>query len=219
MRSLLFCLSLFGAANAFAASKESPVLPRLAVVPLGNVDAELVTHVAQEIARRFNFEVVTQAPLSLPQAAWYAPRKRWRAEKLLTYLSEGGLIQADRVAAITEAPISTTKGNIFDWGIAGLGTLAGKSSVFTAYLFHKFKKKDPKRYRRYMANLVMHEVGHTLGLPHCEDAHCVMADAKGNAIRAAELSNNEFCPVCAAKLGEQLRALQVDGMPEQAALR
>lgn len=178
---------------------------RLAVVPLGVVDPELVKSVAEEISRRFDFEVLTLQALPLPETAWYAPRKRWRAEKLLKYLSQEGRIDADRVAAVTEEPISTTKGSIVDWGIAGLGTLAGKSSVFTAHLFRGLKKKDPARYRRYMANLVLHEVGHTLGLPHCERDDCVMADAKGNALRAAERSTNEFCPHCAALLGARLR--------------
>jgi predicted Zn-dependent protease len=81
----------------------------------------------------------------------------------------------------------------------------------TSYLFRRVKKKNRKRYLRYMENLVIHEVGHTLGLDHCPLARCIMADAQGNALRAARLSINEFCPRCTRLLRRHLRDPQVKG--------
>lgn len=194
-------------------TSESPTAPKkvLVVVPLGAPDAALAQFVADSFERRFNFEVRVADPMPLPEEAYYAPRKRWRAEKILDYLDEQDFQDAWRVAAITEQPISTTKGEIKDWGIAGLGSIAGKSSVFTSYLFRGFKRRDPAKYRRYMENLVLHEVGHTLGLYHCPLDRCIMADAKGNAVRAAEKSINEFCPMCFRGIRRHLRADEVQG--------
>ena len=62
-----------------------------------------------------------------------------------------------------------------------------------------------------MENLVLHEVGHTLGLPHCVLDRCIMADAKGNAIRAAKISINEFCPRCYQASSDHLRASALRG--------
>ena len=115
------------------------------------------------------------------------------------------------VIGLTEQPISTTKGKIYDWGIAGLGQLPGKSCVLTAYLFRGLKKKDRAHYLRYMENLVLHELGHTLGVDHCPLDRCIMADAKGNALRAARASINEYCPRCHNQLRQWLRAKEVRG--------
>jgi archaemetzincin len=173
----------------------------LLIVPLGALHPDLTEIAARVLRSTFRLEIEVGGPLPFPAAAWYAPRKRWRAEKILEALDRAELPAADRIAAITDRPISTTKGPIADWGIAGLGTIGGRSSVSTAYLFAGVERK---RFRRYLENLVLHEVGHTLGLDHCDDARCIMADAQGNAIRAAERSTNSFCPRCTERLGPSL---------------
>jgi archaemetzincin len=197
--------------KAAAAAAPLEKLPVVVVVPLGKVDPKLVEFVVDSLKRRFYLEVQVHAPIPHPDAAWYAPRKRWRAEKILEALDVLDVGDAWRVTAITEEPISTTKGPVFDWGIAGLGSIAGKSCVFTAYLFRKLKKSEPATYQRYMENLIVHEFGHTLGLDHCPLDRCIMADAKGNAIRAAKASINEFCPRCHRLIQKHLRATEVQG--------
>ncbi len=178
---------------------------RVVVVPLGKVAPDLVEHVARSVRERFDFEVEVVERTPLPPWAWYKPRKRWRAEKLLDFLDTLDVGPARRVIGFTEAPISTTKGSRHDWGIAGLGQMPGRSCVLTSHLFRRYKHKARKRYLRLMENLVLHELGHTLGLPHCPLDRCIMADAKGNAIRAGKLSINEFCPRCHEGIRELLR--------------
>lgn len=184
--------------------------PKLVVVPLGDTSPALVEFVVRSIERRFHLRVEVARARPLPPKAWYAPRKRWRADKILDHLDAMSFPGAWKVAAITEAPISTTKGKIYDWGIAGLGSLGGKSSVFTSYLFRGFRRKK-RTYHRFMENLIIHELGHTLGLDHCPKERCLMADAKGNAVRAARRSINEFCPDCHGKIQAHLRATEVQG--------
>jgi archaemetzincin len=210
----LLCL----AAPAQAATLEDEPAPAgveknrvIVVVPIGEPAPALVEHVAESLRERFIFDIRLAPGVAMPREAWYEPRKRWRADELLDFLDELDVGEAWRVTGITEKPISTTKGDIKDWGIAGLGSLGGRSSVYTAYLFRRFKKKRPARYKRYMENLVLHEVGHTLGLRHCPLDRCIMADAKGNAIAAARKSTNEFCPRCHHLIQAYLRATTVQG--------
>jgi archaemetzincin len=205
MRIIALALALLSA-RAEAAERV------IVVVPLGDTSADLVSFVAGSIEERLRATVRIAHPIPHPKEAWYAPRKRWRAEKILDHLDTLDF-GADvwRVAAITEQPISTTKEDVYDWGIAGLGSLGGKSSVFTSHLFKRYRKKARPTYLRYMENLVLHEVGHTLGLPHCPLERCMMADAKGNAVRAAKRSINEFCPRCHAWIREHLRAKEPRG--------
>jgi archaemetzincin len=183
----------------------------LVIVPLGEVDPKLVDFLAKSLKGRFAFQVKTTKAYKLPKSAWYKPRKRWRAEKLLDFLDSLELKDVWRVCGITEQPISTTKGARYDWGIAGLGTMSGKTSVLTSYLFRRFKKRAPKKYYRYLENLVIHEVGHTLGLEHCPLDRCIMADAKGNAIKAARKSTNQFCPHCHQQIYYHLKDKKIEG--------
>ncbi len=184
----------------------------LVVVPLGDPSPALVEMTVHALADRFRFDVEVAPSMSMPEDAWYAPRRRWRAEKILRALDAKDFGDAWRVAAITELPISTTKGEIEDWGIAGLGSLDGKSSVFSGYLYRSLnKRKTEPKYLHAIENLVLHEVGHTLGLPHCPLDRCIMADAHGNALRSAALSINEFCPRCYEAIHAHLRAESAQG--------
>jgi len=211
--ALPLALALLLAAAPLSATEPVQAQPErlLVLVPFGDVNPKILEITAAELRERFRLRVEVHSSIPHPEAAWYTPRKRWRAEKLLDALDALHLPEAWRVTGITEAPISTTKGDIYDWGIAGLANLDGKSSVLTAYLFQKVKAKDPKRYQRYLENLGLHEVGHTFGLEHCPLDRCIMADAKGNAIRAANLSINEFCPRCHRLIAGSLRSSEVRG--------
>jgi archaemetzincin len=212
MRRCLLPLLLVGVLAALGAAGEKPHdEPILVLVPLGDPSPDLVTFLAESLRARFRLDVRVSEPYALPASAWYAPRKRWRAEKLLDHLDSLPFLYAWRVCGITEAQISTTKGKRHDYGIAGLARMGGKSSVLTAYLFRRIRKKSRKRYRRYMENLVLHEVGHTLGVDHCPLDRCIMADAKGNALRAARRSSNQFCQRCTALLAPHLRDPSVKG--------
>jgi len=188
-----------------------PAKWRVVVVPIGTVSPDLVEHIARSVRDRFNFTVEVLPAVEPAPNAWYEPRKRWRAERLLDQLDALDAGDAIRVIGLTEQPISTTKRKIYDWGIAGLGRLPGKSCVLTAYLFRAIKQKDRPHYLRYMEHLVLHEFGHTLGAPHCPLDRCLMADMKGNALRAVRTSINEFCPRCHGKLQKWLRAKVVRG--------
>jgi archaemetzincin len=164
------------------------------LVPLGDVEPELLAAVSKAITARVNATVEIAKKEALPPEAFYKPRKRWRAEKLLDFLDT----KADgawRVIGVTNAEISTTKGDIFDWGIAGLGTLEGVSCVVSAQLYKKHSKTKAQMLHRF-SDVAVHELGHTLGMPHCESSGCVMADAKGNAIKSADRSTGQYCEPC-----------------------
>ncbi len=164
------------------------------LVPLGDVEPALLEAVSQAVAARVNAKVEIAPREELPADAFYKPRKRWRAEKLLEFL-ETKATGAWKVIGVTNQEISTTKGAYVDWGIAGLGTINGKSCVVSAYLYKKYSQTKAVMLRRF-ADCGVHELGHTLGMPHCESKGCVMADAKGNAIKSSDESSGAYCESC-----------------------
>ena len=163
--------------------------PWIAVVPLGTVKRKEIEAVRRAIARTYRLEAVVEPKRSLPRKAYYPPRRRYRAEILLEGLAKMAP-GATKVLGVTDADISTTAHGRADWGIAGLAFLGGRPAVVSRF-----------RAGESLADVAVHEVGHTLGLPHCPNAGCVMQDAKGHIKNIGA----RFCPTCAARIARWLR--------------
>lgn len=165
------------------------------IVPMGKVDAAFLESAAAAVKARVDADVRIDPVRELPKSAWYAPRKRWRAEKILDAIDADPPADAWKVMVVTSAEISTTKGDIKDWGIAGLGNIGSLACVASTFLYTKHSKSKPQALKRF-TDVAVHELGHTLGLPHCETNGCVMADAKGKAMKSADESRGHYCLKC-----------------------
>jgi archaemetzincin len=79
---------------------------------------------------------------------------------------------------------------VFDYGVMGLGFMPGKACVAS-----NFRLRNKKNFFK----VVIHELGHTTGLPHCPDKTCYMRDAEGGDHTSLE---NGFCGKCKKQLVE-----------------
>jgi archaemetzincin len=167
--------------------------------PMGDaLPAEDVHLVVTALTEMYQVKVETLPRVPLPKEAWYPPRHRWRADKLLSFLAPRLPADGLRILGLTAADISTTKGKIVDWGVLGLGDLDGNASVISTFRCHK-KARDGTHARQRLAKTAVHEVGHTLGLPHCTTDGCLMHDAEGKV--ATTDGEYDLCERCRAKLG------------------
>jgi archaemetzincin len=57
---------------------------------------------------------------------------------------------------------------------------------------------DPGTLRERLLKEAAHELGHTLGLPHCEDYACVMASS--HTVEWIDLKTSQFCAECRARI-------------------
>ncbi len=137
------------------------------------------------------------ARVKLPKMAWYPPRRRWRAEKLLRFLDKRMPADGFRILGLTAADISTTNGTYKDWGVLGLANLAGTACVISSLRCHR-RSRGKRHARIRLAKVAVHEIGHTLGLDHCPTRGCLLEDARGKV----KTTDREYdmCSRCRAKL-------------------
>ena len=165
---LLIAFSLITA----ACRENTPHAGKVIVLqPLGDFSPARAQLVFKEI-KNINPNTFIRKPLLLPSIAYYPSRDRYRADSLIRYLSRFGSTDTILVG-LTDKDISTTKGQIRDWGVMGLGYCPGNACVISTYRLSK-ADLDSQFYK-----VVIHELGHTLGLPHCKDTTCFMRDAEG----------------------------------------
>ncbi|MBW1654823.1 Zn-dependent protease [Flavobacterium quisquiliarum] len=157
----------------------------IVIQPLGNFEPKQSQKVLTEI-KTINPNVVLRQNIDFPEKSFYKPRNRYRADSIIKNLKNS--IGSDSViVGLSHFDISTTKNNIKDWGVMGLGYMPGKACVVSDFRLSK-KHRNSQFYK-----LVLHELGHTAGLPHCKIKTCLMRDAEGGNPLNEE---KDFCKSC-----------------------
>jgi len=170
-----------------AKPKPKPVL--ITIQPYSDMPVSLTSYIYEHLKLIYP-NVVLRAAVPLPQAAYYAPRNRYRADSLIRGLARktpSGTV----ILALTSKDISTTHNNFPDWGIMGLSFCPGRACIASSYRLNRNNLSEQ------FFKIAIHELGHTQGLGHCPDTNCFMRDAKGKNTTDVE---KEFCPKCKEKL-------------------
>lgn len=159
-----------------------------------SAELELVRRALEAV---FAERVVVLPDVPLPKTAFYAPRSRYRAEKLLETLRPRLPAGALRIAGITAVDISTTKPPHDDWGILGLATIDGSACVLSTFRCHR-RAKSAAHARVRFAKTAVHELGHTFGLEHCPNRGCLMEDGGGSVLTTDR--EHDLCSDCRGRL-------------------
>lgn len=195
-RAPVVCLALLAVALAggteASADRFTSERPRVCLVPLGDYERPLVPVLARGIEHLFGLEVAVLDARRLPRTAWYAPRRRYRAEKLLSFLDAEVVPRSgcDLVMGFTGVDISTSKGHHVDWGILGLAWVGGPSSVVSTYRLGRGVTRAAKA--RRAVKVANHELGHALGLDHHDVEGCLMEDA-GGTVKTVDRETGLLC--------------------------
>jgi archaemetzincin len=165
--------------------KENKIQPVVEIQPFVGFSSKDADIIFNEMKKAYPLVVMNKS-IDLPSFAFYKLRNRYRADSIIHFL-QGRTIENHFVVGLTDKDISTTKGEISDWGVMGLGFCPGKACVASSFRVSK-KEKLPQLFK-----VAIHELGHTQGLPHCTDKACIMRDAEGKNPTNEEKG---FCVSC-----------------------
>ncbi len=182
-----------------------PKTIRVAIQPLGEVPLSWVDSIQKALTIQYGFEVLILDEVTLPKSAFVQIKTpRYRADSLLVYLKKLKPKDFDYIIGITQKDISTSKktdaGKVkqphqkyFDWGIMGLATRPGKSCVISSF---RIQHKNKEIFYSRLQKIAVHELGHNLGLKHCEASEsCVMRDA-AESVKTIDHVEGTLCESC-----------------------
>jgi len=169
----------------------------IALVPVGPVWPDLLAWLAERMAERLGRDAMIGEGIPLPEEGYDPRRRQTLGETILDALRALPASPAGRALGLTEADCYAPGLNF----IFGQATLNGREAfVALPRLRSSFYglAEDPDLYRRRALKECVHELGHTWGLRHCQDARCVMHFS--NSLLDTDAKGAAFCSRCQRRL-------------------
>ncbi len=205
---LLFTVFLF-----FLGCKNKSQVPikkvtYIAIIPLNNWRNDDISFIQKNIQDYFKKSCIVKDVIRLPNNFLNTEKGlRYSADSIISHLAS---LKNDSVltyVALTNEDIFTTikdeNGAIMKpiekykvWGIFGLGYMPGKACVISS---KRLYTSNTQKYQHRIRTVVLHEIGHNLGLPHCPTINCIMSDAN-EKISTVDHSSSDMCKSCSAKI-------------------
>ena len=170
----------------------------LEILRIGQFDPELADRLGRHLGGQFHVSFAVSAVVPEPSFAFHPERGQYHSSAILAWLEKQDRPGLWRTLAVTDAdlyiPILT-----FVFGEARLGP--GPAIVSTHRLRQEFYglPADPELLFQRLARESIHELGHTLGLRHCEDYGCAMAGSPG--VEWIDLKGSTLCDLCKTRIG------------------
>ena len=151
---------------------------------------------------RYGFETVGVEAVELGQVGLNAGRKQYQSKALLKIARDRAKALSDwhtKVLLITDADIYDVD-TLF---IAGQAEVNGRAAVVS---LARLGAGDEERFLKRVLKESLHELGHTLGLGHCNDHDCVMFPSR--VLANSDVKRHDFCKRCTTKAGRALSAVK-----------
>lgn len=187
--SVTYLLFGFSKPNTIHLENNKPKKKIVYIQPLGDVKYDYLKLVKTSVESFYHFDCVINKSKPLTEDLMVNSKTRYSADKILEKFDS-----QENYLILTEKDIATPKGNIPEWGVLGLGYRPGTVCVVST--FRMKRNVNELVIKDRLIKVALHEIGHNLGLDHCDnDRHCMMNDAKGT-IKQLDIEKIWLCDKC-----------------------
>ncbi|MEF8776810.1 MAG: archaemetzincin family Zn-dependent metalloprotease [Haloarculaceae archaeon] len=164
------------------------------IVPVGDVSAVVKREASSSVRSIFDSEVTVHDGQPVPQGSYVSGREQYRAEDFIDLAKRIG--SGAKNIAITPKDLFYHQRNY----VFGLAYLGGSGSVISTYRLRTssdggFSHQSASDiFSDRVRKEVVHEIGHTLGLEHCENNRCVMSFSP--TVRSVDQKEENLCGSC-----------------------
>ncbi|MDH5783517.1 MAG: archaemetzincin family Zn-dependent metalloprotease [Candidatus Bathyarchaeota archaeon] len=173
---------------------------RIAILCIGTVDEDILTKIQSGLSEIYPETacLVLDEIMPIPADAYDKARQQFHSTHILAKINNYvKRTQADSILGITEVDLYVPHLNF----VFGEATCPGKTAIISLFRLKPEFYEHPANPELFINRCVkeaVHEIGHTLGLKHCQNPTCVMFFS--NSILDTDRKKKTFCEKCHPKV-------------------